>query len=313
MLKPTFFLAPTVVSADTRVLSLTLYDSTGAVDSTLDLRNYAAAGIAVQHIEIGAPTARPVVFSLPAQDGQADYTQWMGPRLVSLVGVTYKALAGSRSSAWALFAPYLNPKRRPVPTYALDTDQEPRTLVLTPMEWLAPADKETGPSILAFSIQWTASDPVALSVATQTATTSITTTYGGRSYSLSYPRSYPASTGQTGVVSLTVGGNYDTWPTYYIYGPCTSPTIQLMDFQGNLISQIVLDVVLPAGQFAVINTKTRATTLNGDPGASLYPFIDFSASSWTQLSPGLNLVRFTAVSGSPPANLVVNWQNAWNT
>ena len=100
-------------------------------------------------------------------------------------------------------------------------------------------------------------------------------------------------------------GNATTYPTLTIFGPATDPSIM------NLATgeEIVLNYVIPASEFLVIDTLHRRVLLNNT--VERYSAVDFAGTTWWGLQPGDNEIDVTYATASAGAALTVEWRSAW--
>lgn len=281
--------------------------------ATLDLNNWSVNGLAVATKDLGAPAVREDTQDIPTQDGTQDTTRYFSQRVVAITGKAFNLPGQSRSKAWILMQPFLDPKQRSTLTFQMDDDMDPHQLTnLRISQWSKMASSPTG---FAFQVQWKA-DPVALDATVN----QVDVGFGyagtvGRTYSRIYPLHYVSGGGGPGIADIVSNGTYTTWPIYQVFGPCTNPTVYTVDFDGNILSQISLILTVPAGQYVEINTQNRTVIMYDGvtPGGSTrYSTINFMQLTWAPLSPGPNRVRFTATGGTtPPANCNIIWQDAF--
>jgi hypothetical protein len=280
--------------------------------ATLDLNDYRATGLAISAKDLGSPNVREDTQDVPTQDGTQDSTAFFGQRVIQITGKAFNRPGASRSKAWDLMQPFLDPKQRTTLTYQMDDDMTPRLLTgLRIAQWSKGASSPTG---FAFQVQWKA-DPVALDQNVQLVSTDFAYSGSiGRTYNRTYPLSYPAGAGGSGVVVATSNGTYTTWPTYQIYGPWTNPVITLLGDLGAVLGQVGLLMSIPVNQYVEINSKLRTVILydgSTGGGSSRYQNLDFMNLLWTPMQPGDNTFRFTASAAVAPAYCHVIWQDAF--
>lgn len=100
-------------------------------------------------------------------------------------------------------------------------------------------------------------------------------------------------------------GIEDTPPVITLYGPMVNPLIQNFT-TGEIIK---LDITIAAGDFIVIDTRSATVLLNNSE--SRYSAVDFIATDWWMLEPGLNDVRLSTSSVGTGASLTLQWRDAW--
>ena len=280
--------------------------------ATLDLNDWATNGIAISDKDLGSPSVRESTQDIPTQDGTQDTTSFFSQRVIAITGKTFNLPTQSRSKAWDLIQPFLDPKQRSTLTYQMDDDMTPRILTgLRIAQWAKSASSPTG---FAFQVQWKA-DPSALDANVQMVSTDFAYSGSiGRTYNRTYPLSYPSGTGGSGVVIATSNGTYTTWPTYQIYGPWTNPVISLLGPLGVVVGQVGLLMSIPVNQYVEINSKLRTVVLfdgSTGGGSSRYQNLDFMNLLWAPMEPGANTFRFTASAAVAPALGYVIWQDAF--
>jgi hypothetical protein len=280
--------------------------------ATLDLNDWSVNGLAISQKDLGAPGVRESVQDIPTRDGTEDTTQFFSQRVVAITGKAFNMPTQSRSKAWDLMQPFLDPKQRSTLTYQMDDDMSPRVLTgLRVAQWSKMASSPTG---FAFQVQWKA-DPAALDPNVQFVTTDFAFIGSiGRTYPRTYNLVYPVGSGGSGIVSAVSSGSYTTWPIYTIAGPCTNPVISLLDDMGNRIGQVGLLMTIPVSQNVVIDSLNRTVVLyDGSTagGSSRYSVIDFANLDWEPMEPGANTFLFTASAASAPATCQISWQDAF--
>jgi hypothetical protein len=124
---------------------------------------------------------------------------------------------------------------------------------------------------------------------------------GGHGYPHAYPHGY--GTVVSGSIAATNAGNFETYGTATITGPCTNPTVTLIETGETLSCTITVE----ATDSLVIDFKERTVTLNGT--ASRSNTVDRPGSTWFALAPGVNTVQFSQDSGS--GSMSWAWRDAW--
>jgi hypothetical protein len=277
---------------------------------SLDLMQYAQNGIAISQKDLGAPTVREVTYDRAASDGTDDQTRYLGQRVVAITGKCFNTLSRSRTAAFDLLTPFLDPQARCKLQYQFDSDQaggyrELRNLRIAQFTRLA-----SSPTAFDFQVQWKA-DPVSYDTSQSSITLTPTGLTGvGRTYSLIFPRVYPTATGSSPGVAVS-NGTYKTWPIYRIYGPCTNPQVQSVPANGLQSGLVVLNLTIASGQYVEIDTLARTVMLGGPTGSSRYNTVNFPQTVWAPLQPGNNTITFTAGAASNPCSLTTLWSDAF--
>jgi hypothetical protein len=289
------------------VLVLQLLDGSGNITDSLDLMDQ-ANGYRVATLDIGFPTVREVKAALPTRDGDYDTTSLLGPSVVTISGSLVPSPAGSRQSALAVLAHWLQPRIRPRLVYAVDAGATPLSIGLRGSQLAAPY---SNPAVSAFSASWVAPNPVSYSLDVDTVTIypQSTSTPGGRAYPLTFPRTYPAAgAGGSGQGTIQNDGDYPTWPVFTIYGPCTNPAIYWVTPPGPAI--VFTGLTINAGDYLKVDTFAQTALINGLTGSSRYANLDFTQTSWAPCYAGATVIRFAPASFSAPCQLVATWNDA---
>jgi hypothetical protein len=286
---------------------------------TLDLMA-AANGFAVSAVDLGYPTVAEDVSPMPQANGEWDDTAFFTSRVVTITGSLVPASLGSRSAVFDTLAPFLVPSARPVLTYQIDADVEPRTLTLRASALSAPA---TNPSVSAFQAAWKAPDPTAYAAAADSVRVLPTSGIYGRRYTTPQTapvtstsgwtpnRVYPAQSGAT-LAQATNDGPLNTWPTITVTGVCTNPVLVNDTVGAQLaIGTAAQPLTLGASDVLTVDTRNRIVYLGTDPTNSRYNYVDFTVSSWWPLLPGNNQLRFVPSSAQTSAVAVVTWHDAY--
>lgn len=270
----------------------------------LELEN----GIAAVVLDTGWPEVRAVTTPLPDRDGVADYTRYMGQRVVTITGEIVENETARRQAILDRIARYCTPGVRPTLVVALEDDQ-PRSIVLRAEAFSAPLTNLSG-GRFAFSASWrSANDPRFYALES---TTEIwlppAAAAAGRIYNLVYPRTYPTAYGGAGTIDVVVEGNAETWPTFEIFGPISNPQITEL---GDVGAIAFAGLNIAQGHYVTVETATRRVYADGDPAADRYSYLDVSRTQWFALEPGTTTLRFTGTAYGPPAQCQITWTDAY--
>lgn len=124
----------------------------------------------------------------------------------------------------------------------------------------------------------------------------------GRAYPRTFPHGY-GTAGVGGAISAPNLGTFPTRPLLEIAGPVSGPVVELVE-TGEALR---FDLDVTAGEVLTVDTDTRAVTLNGAGRRHTLA----AGSSWWQLEPGGNTVRFRAAAYDAAARLTVRYRSAW--
>jgi hypothetical protein len=217
-------------------------------------------------------------------------------------------------------APFLVASARPTLTYAVDADEAPRVLTLRAAQFSGP---HTSPTLTAFQAQWSAPNPAAFSAVAHVVNVAPGQLGYGRTYTTpspgtatnvttrGYPRVYPAASGQTSA-TIVNAGDLRTDPLIAVYGPATNPAIY-NDTAGAVmvVGTTATPFTLAATDVLTVDGRSRQIYLNGNPDSTQYQYVDFTQSSWWQLLPGANTVRYVAQTATPASYAAVTWNDAY--
>lgn len=155
------------------------------------------------------------------------------------------------------------------------------------------------------AIEWYCADPYIYGLTQQSAATTAYSPSAGRTYPRTYPVSYGAA-GSSGTITATNDGDSPAYPVLRLDGPVATPSIEQPDTGALLI----LDATINAGDFILIDTRTRAVLFDGTT-----PRRDFvrAGSTWPLLLPGDNQITYrgSALAGAPGQTslLTVTWRD----
>lgn len=108
-----------------------------------------------------------------------------------------------------------------------------------------------------------------------------------------------------GSVYVTNVGDAPAWPRFRIDGPVTNPRIR----NETTGQELRLTYTLIAGEYLIVDTKDATIKLAGT--ADRYSAYDFVNSTWWQLQPRSNDIRFLPFAYSSGAQLTVLWRHTW--
>ncbi|GGS82042.1 phage distal tail protein [Streptomyces griseoviridis] len=195
------------------------------------------------------------------------------------------------------------PQRQPAPLQFLDQD----VLVWAKVRRRSiPYDAEYLWRLGDAALEFYCADPYLYSLEEKTASTTAYSPSAGRVYPLIFPRSY-GSAGQSGRVMPVNEGASPAYPVLRLDGPVANPAIE----QVNTGATLTLDATLQAGEYLLIDTRSRAVLLMGtSPRRSWVR----AGSGWPLLLPGSNEIAYrgSALPGAPGQTslLTVTWRDA---
>jgi hypothetical protein len=258
----------------------------------------------LQKLDVPSPAVREVVED-DIGDGVDDRSEFVGARAVSVdlrLGDTPELIMGQ-------LKPFCSPRRRPRLVVWDDAWAQERRLVLRGVSWPGEYDGVKD-RLRDVQLQWTA--PLGLWEAEALASVTIAAATGGgdgRTYDLITPRTYPA----TSVAGAAVVSNLGSEPTPFVarlYGPCIGPRLT-EDATGRAVA-FTPELVLGAGEYVEIDTGAQTAYINSALDSSALSMLDFNATTWFHLQPGLSLVRYNPISGVVAgAVAVIDYRPRW--
>lgn len=115
------------------------------------------------------------------------------------------------------------------------------------------------------------------------------------------PLSIAPGTAANPLLTLRVGGSAPIHPVLYFFGPAVNPEIRSDDGERFKFTSLTLS----EEQFVQVDMATGTVLLNGDPAATIFHLVDFSASTYWTWDPGVHVVRYLATSG----RMAVHWRD----
>lgn len=265
----------------------------------LDLRG---RGYRVGRLDIGFPTVRGVSESRVDDDGEDDRTAHHGASAVAMEIMLHARDTTLTQLLDALRA-FCHPSSRPY--LVVERDGQQRRIRLRADQQSAPI---TNPFHQQVQASWRAPDGVMEALAEQIGTAeAVATDEGGFAFDLTFDLAFPA-TSAVGSVTVTNDGTVTVTPVLRLYGPCTDPRVENQTTGQQMIFS---GLTIAAGDWLEIDCRERTIRLNGLTEQSRYARLDFVASEFLTLLPGLNTVRYYPVSFSSGARLEVRFRSAW--
>lgn len=248
------------------------------------------------------PEIRSQDVDRPGQHGDYTGPDWTGARVVQLgLGLHADSPDGLRELSLAL-RNATQPQRQPAPLQFLDQG----VLVYGKVRKRSiPYDAEHLWSIGDAALELYCADPYLYGLIEQSASTSAYSPSAGRTYPMVHPRTY-GSAGTSGRISAVNGGASSAYPVLRLDGPVANPAVEQVTTGGIL----TLDATLQAGEYLIIDTRSRAVLFMGtSPRRSWVR----AGSAWPLLQPGSNEIAYrgSALPGAPGQTslLTVTWRD----
>jgi hypothetical protein len=248
------------------------------------------------------PDIRSEDVERPGQHGDYTGPDYTGPRTIQLrLGLYADSPDELRALTLALQAA-TQPQRQPAALQFLD---QGRLVWAKVRKRSLPYDAEYLWSIGDAALELYCADPYLYGLDEKSASTTAYSPSAGRTYPLVHPRSYGAA-GTSGRLTAVNDGASPAYPVLRLDGPVANPAIE----QVNTGSILTLDATLQAGEYLLIDTRTRAVLLMGSTPRRSWVR---AGSTWPLLLPGSNELAYrgSALPGSPGQSslLTVTWRD----
>lgn len=138
-----------------------------------------------------------------------------------------------------------------------------------------------------YQAQFKAADPILYGATLKSTNIYLPTATGGFAFPLGFPLAF-GTVSVGGLYLAANAGNIAVYPSLVrIYGPVDNPQLK----NNTTGDYLKLTLSVASGDYLELNFRDRTIMLNGT--ASRYSYLD-SASTWFQLEPGDNEIRYTA-------------------
>ena len=272
-----------------------------------------ADGVAAQVLDVAAP-ARAVTEDRVTAHGSYDTTRYLSAAAVSLSLLLYPGAVQTPEKFLDAVGPLLNPALRPNLIVANDQWTGARQLAVRFDSKAAPL---SDPTNLPVQLSWQAPAGVweasVLTAAVIQPLIASTTGFefdpatGAVITSAGYV--FPA-TSQPSPTQVTSAGNAVSQWQAYLYGPCTAPKLA-NDTVGGLAVEFTTDLVIPLGEYVLLDSVTQTAYRNSDTSSSVLPNLNFATTDWWLMQPGLNVIRFYPATADAGSQAQVKFRAAW--
>lgn len=266
-------------------------------------------GIVPQSLNLGYPEVRDNVTRRPAANGTYDRTAYYGSKAVSMVlkydgnmiGIPDQDIEDKIRS-------WMNPSVRAYLYYRFSSTANWRRVLVRPSNLNRSVNlirNEFGMVSLTFRA------PLGINESSEEFILSVDAAASselGRTYPLTFDRTYPTST-IAGSVPVVNEGNAPWFPVITFSGACTQPRIENVTTNKRIVFQNTFSLL--AGQTLMIDFAEGTVLLDGNPANSRYSKIDFSSSSWFDLQPGENLLRFYPAASTAPCFAEIKYRHGY--
>lgn len=289
--------------------------------------------------DLGFPDPRVVAVETAGNSGMSDLTTLHNARTVAITASVLDSLAATRHQSLEALRALCHPARRPYLYAQCDGWDQERRIGLRASSMSCVVGQKNS-HFLEVSLQFTAptglfeladlvaSSPVypltgspglALSPGGTTAgggptdpvaTPALFLTPGGTTaggYTDDVALALSPGTGSN-VVTVNNAGSAPAPPVYVINGPCGDPRIYN---RTDRVTFAFANLTILPGHFVLVDVAARTAYMDGNPGQSVYPRINWSASRWFSLGPGDTDLEFTTGSSDTGCSLVVQHSPKW--
>lgn len=242
----------------------------------------------------------PTALRAPNEDGDYDSDGRYDARVLKFEGTFLPASPALTTVARTKLVSAINAVRRVQRLTLFDTEP---TYLDVRLSGQPQIDTYRSTGITNFSVGLRAADPVKKSVYESTITLSSGASQGGRSYPKTYPKNYGALMSPSSAQLLNTG-NYPAYPRIVITGPVQTPRIENVT-TGQFVQ---LNITLTSTQFIVIDMRSKTVLLQDSVSRRSTLVV---GSTWWQVVPGANEIRFTTFTSGTGANAKLYARSSW--
>lgn len=275
------------------------------VDGSHELVLMPRDGLKVQGLDVPLAEVREVTEPRTDDDGEHDTTALFGATSCTLELFVEKDPEQFRAE----LDQFLHPRSRPYLVAADDEWAQERRLQLRVAQRTAPRTVELPYTMRRIQVQWRVPNGVwEAATESQVVISADVPATTGRSYPKEYPWSY-AATMSVGASMVTGDGLLPVHFVARLYGPCEGP--RLVNETTGAAIVFTSDLVLSAGEYVEISTRDRTACLLSVSQQSRLNYIDWESTTWWQITPGDQLVRYAPVTASAGAAAEITYRPIW--
>lgn len=256
---------------------------------------------------LDAPAERVQVDNRPGADGGIVFDGYDGPRFPTLTGYirSFASLTTRRTFEDSMRAACRSIRRADGTLLWTPTGGVQRQTAVRLYQALQITSDAS--LIKTFAISLVAADGTAVYEAqTSGSTSALTTATGSFGFPFAFPFTFGAASGG-GQVSITPGGDVETYPLVRIFGACSDPKIVNVA-TGAYVSLPGLSIA--AGQYVDVDMRLQTVMRGGT--VSVISNLDVSNSTFWSLAAGVaQTVQLVASSFDSNAAATVFYSNAW--
>jgi hypothetical protein len=284
-----------------------MFTSVRLVDGTREMVLLPREGLRLQGHDVPMPAVREVTEERTDDDGEDDTTELHGATSCSLELFATQTPAAFEEE----LGRFLHPRSRPYLVCADDEWPQERRLRLRVSQFGGPRGVDLPRTTRRIQAQWKVPDGIweSADLVEETVNADVTDT-SGRTYPRSYPYAYPTTTATGASQISNVGGT----PVHHVtrmYGPCVAPSLRNETLDEEIT--FTRDLELGVGEYVEIDTRNRTAFFASNTSLSRLSDLDFTVTSWWQIEPGDQQVRYAPESVSGAAAAVITFRPAWLT
>lgn len=254
-------------------------------------------------LEVGLPAVRAESSPRAGRDGEDDTTSLHGAAAVTLALTLTPSRGRPLTRLLDDLRSFLHPAARPF--LVVERDGEQRRVRLRADTLSAPLEDPTHQRV---QVAWRAPDGVMEALAEQVGVANaVQDAEAGIRFDITFPWTFPASSA-AGSVTVVNPGTVAVRPLLRLHGPYTDPRVESQTTGQRLI---FTGLSVAAGDWLEIDCRESTVRLNGLREQSRYSRLDFMASEFLALVPGINTLRFFPVSFAAGARLEALYRPAW--
>lgn len=277
------------------------------VDGTREMVLLPRDGLLLQGHGVPFPAVREVTEERTDDDGEDDTTELHGATSCTLEFLATQTPAAFEEE----IGRFLHPRSRPYLVVADDEWSQERRLKLRVSQFGGPRGVDLPRTMRRIQAQWKVPDGIWETVdAVEETIGADVVTGDGRSYPKTYPWSY-ATTTASGIAQISSVGNSTSHHVTRLYGPCTGPSL-INETLGEEIT-FSSSLSLGSGEYVEVNTRDRTAYLLSQTSLSRLSLLDFTVTSWWQIEPGDQQIRYAPTSVSGAAAAVITYRPTWTT
>jgi hypothetical protein len=285
-----------------------MFTSVRLVDGTREMVLLPREGLRLQGHDVPMPAVREVTEERTDDDGEDDTTELHGATSCSRELFATQTPAAFEEE----LGRFLHPRSRPYLVAADDEWSQERRLRLRISQFGGPRGVDLPRTTRRIQAQWKVPDGIweSADLVEETVNADIVTESVGFTLPVTLPVTLAATTG-TGTSQISNVGGTPVHHVTRLYGPCAGPRLvnETLDEEITFTDSLVLG----SGEYVEIDTRARSAYLDSNTSLSRLSDVDYTVSSWWQIEPGDQLIRYAPSAVMGAAAAVITYRPAWLT